>query len=417
VSEQGPRVIELTEYQKVRLPREHISDAVGEAIWRTYGNQIDVESPSFKTGHEWILTCQGWVGRLPVNADLHIALRPKVPLGNLFRMLEYAYRLETFFPEGLTNSETLVEFYERLANVLAKRILDRGRKGFYRTYLPIAEDLPYVRGSVDLLQALRRPWVVRLPCEYQDHTADIDDNQILAWTLLRIARSTACTERVLPTVRTAYRSLQGLARSEPFSPAACVHRLYNRLNEDYEPMHALCRFFLEHTGPTLERGEAKMLPFLVNMARLFELFVAEWLKAHLPESHEIKAQERVQIGQGHDLSFDIDMVLYERRTGMPVAVMDTKYKAGERPQSSDLAQILAYAQTKGCSEAILVYPVQLEQPLEVTVGGIRVRGLCFGLSGDIEEAGARFLREVLHSVCRGAATWEEGPHPLEASDQ
>jgi 5-methylcytosine-specific restriction enzyme subunit McrC len=395
VSSEFTRIVELTEYKEVRLPHDHISDASGETIWRTYGAQVAVESPSFKTRNEWALTSLGWVGYIPVDADLALRLQPKIPLDNLFRMLEYAYRLKSFsFLPGLTDSGSMGEFYERLANVLSKKVIDRGRKGFYRTYVPIAEELPYVRGQVDLVERLRRPWIVRLPCAYQDHTADIADNQILAWTLLRIARSAACTERVLPTVRFAYRSLQGLAGSEPFRPEACIRRLYNRLNEDYAPMHALCRFFLEHTGPTLDRGEARMLPFLVNMGRLFELFVAEWLKAHLPPRFELAYQERVHIGQDQDLHFDIDMVLYERATHQPVAVLDTKYKADERPHASDLAEIVTYAEAKGCKLALLVYPIPLSPSLDVTVGGIRVRGLTFPLVADIEEGGRSFLTGI-----------------------
>ena len=54
----------------------------------------------------------------------------------------------------------------------------------------------------------------------------------------------------------------------PVGADRCVGRTYNRLNADYEPMHALCRFFLENSGPAHARGDRSMLPFLVNMPRL-----------------------------------------------------------------------------------------------------------------------------------------------------
>ena len=38
-----------------------------------------------------------------------------------------------------------------------------------------------------------------------------------------------------------------------------------------------------------------MLPFLINMERLSALFVAEWLKVHLPQSFLLKFQEQVNI--------------------------------------------------------------------------------------------------------------------------
>ena len=124
-------------------------------------------------------------------------------------MLEYAYRLQGIhLPPDLVHTDSLQHFYEQLANVLAKRIIDRSRRGLYRTYRPEDERLPYIRGRIDLARASRSPWDTKLHCQYEDHTADVDDNRILAWTLWRIVRSGYCTERVLPTVRRAFRILQ-----------------------------------------------------------------------------------------------------------------------------------------------------------------------------------------------------------------
>jgi len=368
---------------------------VGEILWRNYGSQVAVDFPSPKTDGQWQLTSQGWVGHIPLSPELAIALNPKVCLSNLFQMLEYAYRLESFrFLEGLIESQSLQEFYERLANVLARRILDRGRKGFYRTYLAETERLPYVRGRLYIHQAIRTPWDVKLQCHFEEHTSDIEDNQILAWTLRRIARSGICTERVLPTVRQAYRSLQGFVTLAPHSPQDCVGRLYNRLNDDYRPLHALCRFFLEHSGPSHEIGDRTMLPFLVDMARLFELFVAEWLKAHAPEDFELKSQERVRIGEGGNIYFNIDLVLYDFSIGSTRCVLDTKYKTPFAPAPDDIAQVVAYAQAKGCHEAVLVYPAPLAESLDDWVGDIRVRSLVFSLDGNIEDAGRVFMQDL-----------------------
>jgi 5-methylcytosine-specific restriction enzyme subunit McrC len=50
-------------------------------------------------------------------------------------MLEYAYRLNIIFPKGRIDSNSLQEFFERLAGILAKKTFERGKKGFYRTYI------------------------------------------------------------------------------------------------------------------------------------------------------------------------------------------------------------------------------------------------------------------------------------------
>jgi 5-methylcytosine-specific restriction enzyme subunit McrC len=366
-----PRVIELTEYVPLQFAREEITVTQAEALWRNYGNQIIVESLPFKADHPWCLTSQGWVGYIPLTSEFGVALQPKVGLANLFRMLEYAYNLRSFrFLEALIDCQSLAEFYENLANILARRVLDRNRTGLYRAYLANTDRLPYVRGRLDMHQSSQRPGQVKLECHYQEHTPDIEDNQILAWTLFQIARSGMCTARVLPTVRRAYQA--------------------------YQPMHALCRFFLEQSGPSHRLGDRTMLPFLVDMARLYERFVAEWLKANLPANFRLKVQETVHLGETHPLHFEIDLVMYEANTGTALCVLDTKYKVPEEPAHSDIWQVVAYAKLKKCHEAILVYPVPLPRPVNTMWDDIRVRSLTFSLDGDLEQAG-QTLRESLLS--------------------
>ena len=285
----------------------------------------------------------------------------------------------------------------RSADILARRILNRGRQGFYCAYIPSTEHLPYVRGRIDIRQMVTRPWDTKIQCHYEEHTADVEDNQILSWTLWCIARS-LCTERVMPTVRRAYHLLQGLVTLQQCNPRTCIGRQYNRLNEDYRPLHALCYFFLEHIAPSHETGANATLPFLVNMPQLYESFVALWLIANREtvlkeKSLDILCQKRVYLDRA--LYFDIDLVLYDVETEKVKYVLDTKYKAASKPTTADISQMVAYAEATGCQEAILIYPTSLTEPLNIRVGSIRVRSLTFSLTGDLEQAGYNFLQDLL----------------------
>lgn len=190
------RIIELTEYTPVSLEQEEITLEIEEALWLKYKDQVKVESPSFQTGRKWKFTSQGWVGYIPLTSEFHLALLPKVQLKNLFGMLEYAYQLKSKsfrFLEGLIDCQSIEDFYSQLAYLLARRIPDRGRKGFYRAYVPKTGQLAHVRGRLNIRQAIQKPWDVKLSCQYEEYSGDIEDNQILAWTLFIIIQNPQAT--------------------------------------------------------------------------------------------------------------------------------------------------------------------------------------------------------------------------------
>ena len=392
------QIIELKEYQTTKLPADGLSAELGEKLWRTYdGRGINVQFPNLGTANQWEITSQGQVGYIPLSPEVALSLQPKVPLSNLFAMLEYAYNLKSFrFLEGQNHCDSISDFYERLADVLARRILDRTRQGLYRDYINKTERLSYLRGRLQLTHQICRPWDIKPKCHYQEQTSDIEDNQILLWTLRQIIQHGLCKDNVSINVRRAYKALHGTISLESFSALDCVGRSYHRLNDDYRTLHALCRFFLDQTGPSIQQGDRRMLPFLVDMNKLFESFVATWLSAHSQclQTHglKLKVQENVRISDV--LRFQIDLVLVDAATGATRYVLDTKYKSPKSPSSSDVHQAIAYAETKNTADAVLIYPQNLVQPLNIRPNRVRVRSLTFAISDDIDQGGRDFIDQL-----------------------
>jgi 5-methylcytosine-specific restriction enzyme subunit McrC len=391
----GLTVHELKEYEPTRFSTARLPVDVAQSVWRNHASKISVEFPSIKTEGQTQLTSEGWVGYLPLSPTFAIRLSPKVQIANVFRMLEYAYELAGFDTHALMNCGSLEEFFDSLAAILARQVLHRSRVGLYRSYVEHAEELNCVRGRLDLLKTVRSPSKVALHCQYGEQTADIEDNQMLAWTLWCVARSSCCTERSSPLLRQAYRALAGQVSLLPTRHDVLASRGYNRLNDDYRPMHALCAFFLRHLGPVHAAGENQMLPFLVNMASLYELFVARWLETHPPTGVTIKRQVRWTVGASEELYFKIDLVLFDVQTGRPICVLDTKYKAHEKVLPADVAQVTTYALGQDCHNAVLVYPIAIATPLDERIGKIRVRSFTFALDGDLERNGLEFRGQLL----------------------
>lgn len=385
-------IIELTEYQSIDIARSKIDFNIIDRLQQRYSSQLKVNS-HYKKGNDcWRFTAQGWVGYIPVASDFGIRIKPKVPIKNLLAMLEYAYNLKSFnFLDGLIHCNTLEEFYNRLAQILVECILVKCRQGLYKTYISKKDKLSYIRGRLDIRETILKPWDIKLACHYNEQTQDIIDNQILLWALYCISHSKICNQEVQTLVRKAYHALAKSISLISFTGKDCLARQYNRLNQDYEQLHLLCRFFIDRCMPTYKSGNYQTIPFLVNMAALYEKFVAEWLKINLPDEFQLKIKQKVNL---NPIGLEIDLLICRRKTGKIHYVLDTKYKCAEKPSNSDFNQVVTYAISQDCNQAILIYPQALTNSLNTDIGNINVCALTFDLDKNLEQAGKDFIQDL-----------------------
>jgi len=395
----SPEIIEFDEIVPKFIPEDDFDHEVARMLYYDKKKRIFIEFPSSVNSYNYVIRSNGYIGYIPLNEKYSLKIKPKVVITNIFRMLEYAYNLKRFeFLEGTLAIDSIEDIYERLANILSKRIIDRNRKGLFRDYVQHTERLPYFRGRVKIvptvLSLLRGS--LRIECDYQEHTAEVEDNQILTWVLFQLRRFNFQREEVKRNNRRAYRELINKVGLRQVEPRDCINRFYHRLNQDYKPMHGLCRFFLENCGPGLEMGEFDFIPFVIHMPTLFESFVAEWLRLNLPPEYKIRIQFRTQLDSEGRFSFQIDLVLLEASTGTVLGILDTKYKRNPDPAGDDIQQIVAYAVSMETKNAYLIYPSAITRNVDFIIGNnIRIRSLTFDLGQDPEIAGQEFIKTLL----------------------
>jgi len=395
------KTISLVEETNLLLPRGQLSDEQAMAL--SSDRRFTLDWPNPANGFQFCLRSNGWVGHLPVGEAI-LVVEPKVPAAQIFAMLELAYKLKSFeILEGETFVEALEDIFERIAHILAKRVLDRSRKGLYRSYVDRSDDLQFVRGRIDIRGNLRSALCgePRLRCQYQELTADVEDNVILLWTLRLASRLGFKREDVRRNVRQAYRTLIGDVSLDRRSGKDCIGRFYHRLNDDYQPMHGLCRFLLEHAGPAISVGEHRFLPFAVNMPKLFESFVAEWLALNLPDELSVDPQYKVKLDSNADLEFHVDLVVRDRASHKPLCILDTKYKLGESVNEADIQQVVAYAVELGVTQAFLVYPNAMARRVRAKVGDVKVESIAFDVASDFALSGKALLSAVSFNGASG----------------
>jgi 5-methylcytosine-specific restriction enzyme subunit McrC len=145
-----------------------------------------------------------------------------------------------------------------------------------------------------------------------------------------------------------------------------------------------------------------MIPFLVDMAHLFELFVSRWLEEKIDSRYLVQRQESLYIGKQSTLRMQMDILISDRQSQKPLCVLDTKYKRDNSVSPSDYYQVVAYADAVSCQQAALIYPSESLVPFDAKPGGIRVRTIVFDLGTDLDDAGKKFI-QTLYSILENAA--------------
>jgi 5-methylcytosine-specific restriction enzyme subunit McrC len=140
-------------------------------------------------------------------------------------------------------------------------------------------------------------------------------------------------------------------------PERLGNRHYHRLNDDYRPIHELCRMFLSYMSISEDVGTFAFRGFLLDMNVLFEQFVQKAFERILQ-----RGAMRVEIQRPRKLSMnpagpDIkpDVVVRERESVIVIA--DAKYKGDEGvPRNPDIYQVITYGTVLRCDCVFLLYP-------------------------------------------------------------
>lgn len=385
--------IELQEYETARRPKCWLEEDTALTFLRRFEKHVVLEFPTPANNHQWVFRAAGTVGYFPLDAARGVRVLPKVAIKNVLGMLTRAYDLSIDIVDEGDNVGSLDDLFHYLAGYLARLVMRRVKRGLAKAYQEQSDDLPYVRGRIDVPTQLRRPVAVRFACDYQEHTADIHDNQVLRWTLLYLSR-TDVHEPAKGQVRLAQHALASIVSAVPVHASEAVAPYYDRLRQDYRPMHALCHFFLDHLTPTLGRGKHESVPLLIAMHQLFERYVLAVLQQHfVGRGLRVLGQKTVDVG--HGVSFQIDIVIQDAH-GQTLLVLDTKYKDNNTPKSDDAQQAVAYSEVMGCSQAALIYPTlnTLNKPMKLKVGQKRVHRLGLDLAGDLDVAAHRLCEDI-----------------------
>ena len=289
-------------------------------------------------------------------------VRPKIPLRNLFLLLEVGLRDRDWHDEAV-RYETTLDLLPALVSFFARTTETTLARGLFHSYREQRDRLVAMRGRVDIARQLAQPGVViPMHCKFTEFTADLIENSYLKAAVSRSLRVAG----VQPIDRR--RLMQHLVTLEDVGDARHHHAdsdrvVFTRLNEHYKPALRLARLVLANLTLQDAVGQTQASSFMLDMNDLFERFVTERLRRALRGRLEVKDQHRDRLDEDRRVAIRPDLLFSSQGTAKFVA--DIKYKLtddGAGGRTADYYQLLAYTTALDLPEGVLIYCLNANLP-------------------------------------------------------
>lgn len=283
----------------------------------------------------------------------------------LTRMLAVAWGIPVADSEPALLATQRDDVLEVLIRLFADHLLVAVRRGLPHRYRLQEDDLPLLRGKLNVSRQLARYAIRadRLACSFDELSVDTPLNRVLKAAVVRLAATTrsAANSRRLAELVARFEFVGDSANpiAEPVT--------LDRTNTAFHRLHRLARLLLGGEWQSTTRGAVEGHALLFPMNDLFEEFVGLTLRAALsPHPVSLQHTGRYALEGQHRPLFALrpDIVVHDD------LVIDTKWKElkPNEPtlgvEQADVYQLLAYARAYKATRLVLLYPWHegLDQP-------------------------------------------------------
>lgn len=277
---------------------------------------------------------------------------------NIYYMLSYAFQILKQEDYKKVAGESFEKIHDLFAEILRKGVSRQIKQGLYREYVSASEELPVLRGKLNLGGTIRLKvqQKQKLACDFDEFSEDNLYNRILKLTIHCLSRSPEVEAGRRIALKKLLVLLSGVRLIQP-DQITWNRLIYKRSNRNYELLLNLCFFLLNGMLQTDEDGNYKLLAFSdKHMERLFEKFVLEYYRQHHPELKP----DNPQIAWNHSPDADQKMIQFLPRMQTDIVlkkgdkklIIDAKYYSKALSQhfdkstlrSAHLFQIFTYVQ-------------------------------------------------------------------------
>lgn len=329
-------------------------------------------SPVFSHTRDGGLKARHTVGILSIPGRT-VEILPKIDgddravRGALIHMLAVAHDISIAAGELSALDTQRRDLLELLARLFVDRLLAAVRRGLPRRYIAHEDDLPVLRGRLNVTRQVTHLAVRpdRLACRYDELSEDTPLNRVLKAAVTRLARLVRAPANIRSLAELAARF--GAVSDSPHPLREAVR--LDRTNTAFHDLHRMARLFLDDEWQSTTSGVANGFALLFLMHALFEKFVARCLKQALaPGAVRLPPGVCYALSDAQGEFFGTRPDIVAKTSKGPV-ILDTKWKKLERGKDDDrklgiapgdIYQMLAYARAWRATRLILLYPWQKE---------------------------------------------------------
>lgn len=261
---------------------------------------------------------------------------------NVYHMLAYAFRALKMDESDDLAGEDFEHMHDLFAAILAKGIARQVKQGLYREYLNRTEDLPTLRGKIDLEGTIRNRIArnQRLSCEYDELSENNVHNQVLKTTAMVLLRHGQVAEERRAELRKTMLYFSNVDEIDPTSIRWDAIR-FQRSNISYRFLLSICQLVLDGMLITTEKGERKLARFVddQHMERLYEKFILEYYAAECDCAAASSPQVKWALDDGMGTLLPIMQTDVVLRRGNRELIIDAKYYAHTLQESYGVAKV------------------------------------------------------------------------------
>jgi 5-methylcytosine-specific restriction enzyme subunit McrC len=281
----------------------------------------------------------------------------RIFIKNIYYMLAYAFQSLNCLELKNIAAEEFDNIHDLFAAILGKGIGQQLKRGLYREYCSRKEDLPGLRGKIDMTGTIRQRLArkPRLSCEYGELSENNLLNQILKTTAMLLLRNEHVRLHNREALKKEMLFFSDIGTLDPAAVKWADVR-FDRNSQAYRMLLGICRMVLEGMLLTTDSGAYRLASFLDDqqMSRLYEKFILEYYKREWPDLRASAAEIPWALGDGvrgqlPAMQSDVTLSL-----GETVLIIDAKFYShamqeqyGVRTiQSHNLYQIFTYVKNR-----------------------------------------------------------------------